>query len=94
MNEADLARYLNETVDPAEAVTSLPDSSLAELADALYRHLDTPSPAFGAHSWYTQVAEELQLRRLTGEGRLGGKPAAQSDDLGQAGSAGQEVPAG
>jgi hypothetical protein len=94
MNEADLARYLNETVDPAAAVTALPDSSLAELADALYRHLDTPHPAFGAHSWYTQVAEELQMRRLMGEGRLGREAAAQSDDLGPAGPAGQEVPAG
>ena len=94
MNEADLARYLDESVDPAAAVTALPDSSLAELADALYRHLDTPNPAFGAHSWYTQVAEELQLRRLTSEGRLGGESAAQPGDLGPAGPAGQEVPAG
>jgi hypothetical protein len=94
MNEEDLARYLNETVDPAAAVAALPGSSLAELADVLYRHLDTPNPAFGAHSWYTAVAEELQLRRLTGEGQLVGEPAAQSEDLGPAGPAGQEVPAG
>lgn len=104
MNEEDLARYLNETVDPAAAaaVAALPESSLAELADALYRHLDTPNPAFGAHFWYTQVAAELQLRRLTGEGQLAGKGwlagesprAAQPDDLGPAGPAGLEVPAG
>lgn len=96
MNEADLARHLNETVDPAAAVADLPESSLAELADALYRHLDTPSPAFGAHSWYMQVAEELQLRRLTGEGRLAGESpqAAQPEDLKPAGHAGQEAPAG
>lgn len=96
MNEEDFARYLNETVDPAAAVAALPKSSLAELADALYRHLDTPNPAFGAYSWYTQVAEELQLRRLTGEGQLAGESprAAQPDDLGPAGPAGQEVPAG
>lgn len=94
MNDEDLARYLNETVDPAAAVAGLPESSLAELADALYRHLDTPNPAFGAYSWYTQVAEELQLRRLPGEGRLAGESTGQPDDLGPAGPAGQEVPAG
>lgn len=94
MNGEDLARYLNDSVDQAAAVAALPESSLAELADALYRHLDTPNPAFGAYSWYTQVAEELQLRRLTGEGRLAGESAAKPDDLGPAGPAGQEVPAG
>lgn len=52
MNERELARYLDETVDPAETVAALPESALADLADALYRHLDTPSPPFGAHSWY------------------------------------------
>ncbi|MDQ4046697.1 MAG: hypothetical protein M3127_04915 [Actinomycetota bacterium] len=91
MNEEDLARYLTGTVDPAAAVADLPERSLAELADALYRHLDTPNPAFGAHSWYTQVAEELQLRRITGEGRLVGDSAAQPEDHGPAG---QEVPVG
>lgn len=93
MNDEDLARYLHET-DQAAAVAALPESSLAELADALYRHLDTPNPALGAYSWYTQVAEELQLRRLIEERRLSGESAAQPDDLGPAGPAGQEVPAG
>ena len=69
MNEEDFARYLNETLDPAAAAAALSGPSLTELADALYRHLDTPNPAFGAHSWYAAVVEELQLRRLTGEGR-------------------------
>jgi hypothetical protein len=90
MNEEDLSRYLDETVDPAETVAALPEPALAELADALYRHLDTPSPAFGAHSWYVQVAAELRLRRLTGTADA---PAA-SEDRGQGGPAGREVPAG
>jgi hypothetical protein len=90
MNEEDLFRYLDETVDPAEMVAALPEPALAELADALYRHLDTPSPAFGAHSWYVRVADELRMRRLTG---IADAPAA-SDDLGPGEPAGREVPAG
>ncbi|GAA1274344.1 hypothetical protein [Arthrobacter pascens] len=90
MNGDDLARYLDESVDPAEAVAAMSESALAELADALYRQLDCPSPAFGTHSWYTQVTDELRLRRLTGA-----KPdAAEPKDHGPGGSAGREVPAG
>ncbi|KRE53308.1 hypothetical protein ASG92_07195 [Arthrobacter sp. Soil736] len=90
MNEEDLSRYFDETVDPAETVAALPEPALVELADALYRHLDTPSPTFGAHSWYVQVADELRMRRLTGSADT---PAA-SDDRGPGGPAGREVPAG
>lgn len=63
MNQKELARYLDNTLDSAEAVGAMTGAALAELADALYRHLDTPSPVFGAHSLYVQVADELQLRR-------------------------------
>lgn len=90
MNERELARYLDETVDPAETVAALPESALADLADALYRHLDTPSPPFGAHSWYIQVTDELRMRRLT----AAELEAAGSDDQGSAGAAGREFPAG
>jgi hypothetical protein len=90
MNEKDLTRYLDETVDPAATVAALPESALAELADALYRHLDTPSPAFGAHSWYAQVTDELRMRRLTGKADT----TAASDGPGQGETAGHEVPAG
>jgi hypothetical protein len=86
----DLARYLDETADSPETVAALPEQALAELADALYRHLDTPSPAFGAHSWYVQVADDLRMRRLTGSADT---PAA-SDDRGPEEPAGREVPAG
>ncbi|WP_426997832.1 hypothetical protein [Pseudarthrobacter sp. N5] len=67
MNQKDLARYLtrdlDDTQDPAAAAGAMSDKVLAELADALYRHLDTPSPLFGAHSLYEQVTDELELRR-------------------------------
>jgi hypothetical protein len=90
MNEEDLSRYLDETVDPAETVAALPEPALVDLADALYRHLNTPGPAFGAHSWYVQVADDLRMRRLTGSADT---PAA-SDDRGPEEPAGREVPAG
>jgi hypothetical protein len=90
MNEEDLFRYLDETVDPAEMVAALTEPELAELADALYRHLDTPSPAFGAHSWYVQVVAELRLRRL----RAHADAPAASEGPGPGEPAGREVPAG
>lgn len=90
MNEEDLFRFLDETADPAETVAALPEPALAELADALYRHLDTPSPAFGAHSWYVQVAAELRLRRLSENADA---PAAPGGP-GPGEPAGREVPAG
>jgi hypothetical protein len=86
MNEEDLFRYLDETVDPAETVAALPEPALAELADALYRHLDTPSPAFGARSWYVQVAAELRLR-------VNADAPAASEGPGPGEPAGREVPA-
>ncbi|XAS67745.1 hypothetical protein V3C33_20445 [Micrococcaceae bacterium Sec5.7] len=70
MNQKDLARYLarnlDDTRDPAAAARAMSDDALAELADSLYRHLDTQSPVFGAHSLYQQVADELDLRRARG----------------------------
>ncbi|MFF2314972.1 hypothetical protein ACFVTE_01740 [Arthrobacter sp. NPDC058097] len=55
---------LDDAVDPAATLAAVPDAELARLADGLYRHLDTPSPAFGARFWYVQVTEELRLRRV------------------------------
>lgn len=66
MADGEVRRYLdgclNEAVDPAVTLAAVPDAELARLADGLYRHLDTPSPAFGARFWYVQVTEELRLR--------------------------------
>ncbi|WP_307024661.1 hypothetical protein [Arthrobacter globiformis] len=77
--------YLNEAVDPAGTLASIPDAQLARLADGLYRHLDTPSPAFGARFWYVQVTEELRLRPLG---------PSRSAAIGPAGPVASEVPAG
>lgn len=90
MNEEDLTRYFDESVDPVETVAALLEPALAELADALYRHLDTPSPAFGARTWYAQVTDELRMRQLTGGADM---PSA-SNDRAPGGTAGSELPAG
>ena len=62
----DLSYYLEGTLDPAATVAAMSDESLAELTDALYRHLDTRKPLFGAHTWYDFAADELQHRHAEG----------------------------
>jgi hypothetical protein len=64
INGLELADYFEGTLDPAATVRALSDVALGQLADALYRHLDTSSPSFGAHTWYELAAEELQNRHL------------------------------
>ena len=59
-----LSEYFEGTLDPVATVRALSDTALCQLADALYRHLDTSSPSFGAHTWYELAAEELQNRHL------------------------------
>jgi len=67
-----LSEYFEGTLDPAATVRALSDTALCQLADALYRHLDTSSPSFGAHTWYELAAEEIQNRHLTdGDGPAG-----------------------
>jgi len=66
INGLALPEYFEGTLDPAATVRALSDTSLCQLADALYRHLDTSTPYFGAHTWYELAAEELQNRHLTG----------------------------
>jgi hypothetical protein len=60
-----LADYFEGSLDPVVTVGALSDAALCQLADALYRHLDTTSPFYGAHTWYELAAEELQNRRRT-----------------------------
>ena len=78
MTDEELRRHLEGrlggAVDPAVTLAAVPDAELARLADGLYRHLDTPSPAFGARFWYVQVSEELRRRRLR-PSRPGAAPA-------------------
>ncbi|MCU1562752.1 MAG: hypothetical protein JWN05_1131 [Arthrobacter sp.] len=69
--------YFEGTLDPAATVRALSDTALCQLADALYRHLDTSSPSFGAHTWYELATEEIQNRHLTdGSGPAEGELAA------------------
>ncbi|MGP4030924.1 hypothetical protein [Pseudarthrobacter sp. 1C304] len=64
INGLELAEYFEGTLDPAATVRALSDLALGQLADALYRHLDTNNPSFGAHTWYELATEELQNRHL------------------------------
>ena len=64
VNGLELSEYFEGTLDPASTVRALSDVALGQLADALYRHLDTVNPSFGAHTWYELAAEELQNRHL------------------------------
>lgn len=73
----ELAQYFEGTLDPAVTVRALSDDALGQLADALYRHLDTTHPSFGAHTWYDLAAEELQHRHR----REDGLPGAGSAEL-------------
>ena len=75
INGLELAEYFEGTLDPAATVRALSDAALCQLADALYRHLDTSSPSFGAHTWYELATEELQNRHL------GAAPDPAEDEL-------------
>lgn len=66
INGLELSEYFEGTLDPAATVRALSDVALGQLADALYRHLDTNNPSFGAHTWYELATEELQNRHLDG----------------------------
>ena len=76
MSDEELCRLLdgslNVAVDPAATLAAMPDAPLARLADGLFRHLDTPSPAIGARFWFLQVTDELRRRRLAGAGSPAG----------------------
>ncbi len=65
INGLELSEYLEGNMDPASTVRAMSDDALSRLADALYRHLDTRNPSFGAHTWYELAAEELHQRHLT-----------------------------
>ena len=95
MTDDELCRLLdgslNSTVDPPATLAAMPDAALARLADGLFRHLDTPSPAFGARFWFLQVTDELRRRRLAGPGSAA---ASVPETQPGAGPLVSEVPAG
>lgn len=83
-----LSDYFEDTLDPVATVRALSDTALCRLADALYRHLDTSSPLYGAHTWYELAAEELQNRHLAdgdSDGRAAGDELADGDGLADGG---------
>lgn len=51
------------TLDPETTVRALSRAALELLVDALYRHLDSPAPSFGAYTWFELATDELQNRR-------------------------------
>lgn len=51
------------TLDPETTVRAMSDAALELLVDALYRHLDSPVPSFGASTWFDLATDELQNRR-------------------------------
>lgn len=80
-NGMELTEYFEDTLDPAAAVRALSDVALGQLADALYRHLDTSNPSFGAHTWYELATEELQNRHLDGADEAGVSAGPAEDEL-------------
>jgi len=57
------SEFYDGTLDPGTTVHALSDHALEQLADALYRHLDSPNPTFSAQTWFELATEELQKRR-------------------------------
>lgn len=60
-----LCDFYDGNLDPAPTVRALADEELAELVDALFVHLDSVRPAFGALSWFELAVEELRRRNGT-----------------------------
>jgi hypothetical protein len=57
-------QYYEGTLNPASTVRALSDDALGRLMDALYRHLDSPNPSFGARTWFELAADEIGRRGL------------------------------
>lgn len=57
------AEIYDGTLDPETTVRAMSDAALELLVDALYRHLDSPVPSFGASTWFELATDELQNRR-------------------------------
>lgn len=62
MNHAHLLRVIHDSRGPEEILPTLAAEELANLLDALYQNLDTPTPAFGAQVWYELAVEESARR--------------------------------
>jgi hypothetical protein len=62
MTPLQLAQLINDPRGPEMVLPTLTAQDLSNLIDALYRNLDTPSPALEAESWY-ELAVQEDLRR-------------------------------
>jgi hypothetical protein len=62
MTELGLFRILNDPRGPEGTISGLSDEQLAGLLDALYRHLDNPTPEPVAIFWYEIGVEESSRR--------------------------------
>lgn len=62
MNHTDLSLLINDPRGPEEVLPLLAPEELANLLDALYQNLDTPTPEFGAQAWYEFAVEESARR--------------------------------
>jgi hypothetical protein len=65
MNSSQLSHFINDPRGPEEVLPTLPAEELANLLDALYQNLDTPTPEFGAQVWYELAVEESARRSLS-----------------------------
>ncbi|WP_104062965.1 hypothetical protein [Arthrobacter sp. 4R501] len=62
MNQTRLSQVIHDPRGPEEILPSLAAEDLANLLDALYQNLDTPTPVFGAQAWYELAVEESARR--------------------------------
>ncbi|MET1088669.1 MAG: hypothetical protein ABWY04_16360 [Arthrobacter sp.] len=64
IDDFQLCQYYEGSLDPASTVRALSDEALTRLTDALYRHLDSPGPSFGARTWFELATDEMVRRRI------------------------------
>ncbi|HEY9354748.1 MAG TPA: hypothetical protein VIQ52_00410 [Arthrobacter sp.] len=62
MNSSQLSHFINDPRGPEEVLPTLSAEDLANLLDALFQNLDTPTPEFGAQVWYELAVEEIGRR--------------------------------
>lgn len=74
-----ISQVMSDPRDPEEILRALSAQELRSLTDALYRTLDTPSPAPGIETWY-ELAVEEDIRRFAADlTASAGGPGEQND---------------
>jgi hypothetical protein len=72
MKSSHLSHIISDPRGPEEVLPTLPAEELANLLDALYQNLDTPTPEFGAQVWYELAVEESARRAVSPRGAAHG----------------------